>query len=192
MRAYLTREFYIPKEATQVADKESDAVAYLQDRPHARTGETIYVLVAFCGKRAKPDLNYIYRTAAARQQAIDNYFAGRRQSVASKAERRAARNQGNRLEVGTVLVGSWGYDQTNVEAWQVVELVGRCSVNIRRIATVQTRELGDMAADVIPAPDQFVDAEIVFKRVVSANHVSMDHCTLRPWDGRPMYRSWYA
>jgi hypothetical protein len=189
------RKSYIPAGALKITDKNSDAVAYILYRPRKKTGEMVHHVVAFCGKRQKPDLNFIYRSEKARDQAVAGYFKSRRGSLESTALRRADRTaQANRLEVGTVLTGSWGYDQTNVEAWQVVELVGKMTVKLRKVALTNAGGEGGSAMSemVIPCPDQFAGDEVVTKRVKYGNCVSLDHCSLSPWEGRPLYSSWYA
>lgn len=45
------------------------------------------------------------------------------------------------LTVGDVLRCEWGYDQTNVDYYQVTELVGKTMVEIRRI---EAEEIKDM------------------------------------------------
>jgi len=48
----LTREFYIPKGATKVAAKDTDAIVYI------KRGEPFFQVMAFAGKRQKPDYHY--------------------------------------------------------------------------------------------------------------------------------------
>lgn len=45
----MTREFYIPKGAVKVADKQSDAVAYLYSTPAGQPAVRV-----FYGKQSKP------------------------------------------------------------------------------------------------------------------------------------------
>ena len=57
-----TRESWIPKGATKVADKMSDAVAYLYTTAAGKPGAAI-----FFGKQNKPVSKYYYRDAARRE-----------------------------------------------------------------------------------------------------------------------------
>jgi hypothetical protein len=73
MRFQLTREFYVPKGAIKIADKESDAVAYLHADTRARPCAKI-----FYGAQSKPVLDHTYSNEAAREAAVRRAFEGRR------------------------------------------------------------------------------------------------------------------
>ncbi len=185
-----TRESYIPKKSTKVCDKNSDAIAYICD--DVVGGQTLYSVTAFCAKRQKPDLHITCKSPAAREAEVRRFFESRRMSVELKAKTRDENKPNNRLVVGQVLTGSWGYDQTNVQAWQVIALVGTATVKIQRVGLMPTKSTGDMSGYVIPCPDQFtMPPEILTKRVFG-HRIAMDHCGLTPWEGRPLYESSYA
>ena len=118
---------YIPKGAVKVADKNSDAVAYLYQTAKGEPG-----LRVFYGKQSKPVVAYYYtprKDQAAEQvraAAIINAFKMRQDSLARKAKAQADRKaKGRGVEVGQYLVASWGYDQTNVNFYKVVALIGK-------------------------------------------------------------------
>jgi hypothetical protein len=141
------RNFYIPKEgATEMHDEQSDAVCYTYER-----AGVLYAL-AFVGKQAKPLWHYRYKSAENRQEAITKCFEGRRATLAYKAERTASRHAfRHTLKVGDVLRSSWGYDQTNVDFYQVVALKGETQVTVRKIAHVSETtgmDCGKCAPDV--------------------------------------------
>lgn len=53
------------------------------------------------------------------------------------------------VKVGDIFVSSWGFEQTNVDFFQVVALVGKCSVRVREVVPplVEENAIGPMAAD---------------------------------------------
>lgn len=53
------------------------------------------------------------------------------------------------VKVGDIFTASWGYDQTNVDFFQVIELVGTTSVRVREINLCMVEEdaIGPMSAD---------------------------------------------
>ncbi len=57
-----------------------------------------------------------------------------------------------KLAIGDVLKTCWGYDQTNVDFYKVIELVGKASVKIIKIASEKIAS-GDMAGEIIPSVD---------------------------------------
>lgn len=53
------------------------------------------------------------------------------------------------VKVGDIFYASWGYDQTNVDFFQVVALVGKTSVRVRGVSLPleEERGIGPMSAD---------------------------------------------
>lgn len=190
-----TRESFIPKGAIKVTDKKSDAVAYVANSPRA-DGSTRFHVVAFCANRQKPDINATYRNEPYMQSQIAEFFASRQRSVAYKAEKKAKAEAPIKLTVGTILTGSWGYDQTNREFWQVVGFAGNKSVKLRPVQMIDVSKSDSgaaMAGQFIPHVGNFVGTEVVTKLVTDGNRVRLNkYCTLRPWEGKPEYASWYA
>ena len=193
----LTREFYIPKGATKLEDDKSDAVVYLyidnKGRPHA---------LGFCGKRQKPDFHNYFPKKPSKwfksvDQAVADYIKSRRATLKRKADEKAEldakRAKGQPFKVGDILVSSWGYEQTNVDYYQVVKTVGKMTVVLREIGYGQTEDTGPMQEKVMPKKDKFIGGE--FRRRVNVEYsasVRIDrssHAYL--WDGKPDHRSWY-
>jgi hypothetical protein len=149
MRHKFPREFYIPKNSAKVADKLSDAVAYVYEsngQPKA---------AMFFGEQAKPVWHFRFRKVEDRERKVRESFEGRRASLAMKAELKAKRKaEGRGLEVGDVLRSSWGYDQTNVDYYEVTALIGSAMVEIRPIA--QHREdTGWLQGQCAPKPGEY-------------------------------------
>jgi hypothetical protein len=150
-RFKMPREFYIPKNATKIADKLSDAVAYVRINDKSRPQAVI-----FFGKQAKPVSNYWYRSEEARNAAVASAFESRRKSLAFKAERKAKRVAWvPDYKVGDILRTSWGYDQTNVEYFEITEIKGKYAT-LREIAAEST-ETGWMTGRCAPLPGEFLE-----------------------------------
>ena len=118
-----------------------------------------------------------------------------------KALAEIRKNAKHPYKVGDILTGSWGYDQTNVDAFQVTELKGK-SLILERIGfkTVDGSE-AFMSHSVLPVKDDFIyDGYRVSKiRKLPQTHngkewyVKLHHsCYLSLWDGSSMYQSYYA
>jgi len=178
------RSFFIPKNGREIKDTESAAVAYVSE------SNGHFNAVCFGGKRQKPDSNYYYRTEAKRDLAVAKHFEGQRAHDKFVAERRAKRSKPTTLKVDDILSSSWGYGQTNVDFYQVVEVKpsGK-SIVIREIAMDQIQD-GFMSGKCTPKPSEFVGDEML-KRV-SNNGVSFaSYRGASKWSGRPMHNSWY-
>jgi hypothetical protein len=65
----------------------------------------------------------------------------------------------NPYKAGDILYGSWGYDQTNIDFFQVVGVKNR-SLQIREIASSSVRDTSWCSAEVSPVKDRFVKDEI--------------------------------
>lgn len=92
------------------------------------------------------------------------------------------------LEIGTILVNSWGYEQTNVDSYIIIEKKWN-SVKLQAISNEYIEAVSWMAANVKPNPKSYLD-EILEKRI-SENMFKYWACDI--WDGKKTYyKSWYA
>jgi hypothetical protein len=145
------REFYIPFGAIKVSDKHSDAVAYVFTNSKSKPAAMLFV-----GKQSKPLWHFYYQTEARREAAIIDAFANRRAILARKAEYKAdeaAKTAG--LITGDILVCSWGYDQTNIDFYEVTATHGKNSVTICQIAG-HFKETGNMTGECVPQSGAFI------------------------------------
>jgi hypothetical protein len=160
-----TRESYLPKSYRYVVkDKRSDALVYVMEGCWAK---------AFSGKRAKPDFYYRFGTEAALAEYVAKYFAGVVASRAARAARAAAQKRRAELVVGDVLRSMWGYEQTNVEFWEVVAVPSACYVEVRELAQ-SSLETGFMAGRCSPVPGEYVGPAL--RRRVRGDAVRIDEC----------------
>lgn len=186
---------FIPAGAIKVADKKSDAVAYLYN---AAKGEP--ALRVFYGKQTKPVVAYYYtprRDQTAEQQrtaAIANAFAMRQQSAARKADGAAKKKAQTRgVEVGQFMSASWGYEQTNVNFYKVTKLIGETMAEVVAVGQMDVGGEGGaaMSTNVIPMEEPKADAK-TYKVRVKAGRATINGNYASVWDGKPKYCSWYA
>ena len=186
------REYYIRPNAVKVADKHSTAVVYVHTDTHSFTAEdgnqTTYV-VAFQAKRQKPDHNYRFpKGPKAAERWIKEYFAGVQANEQAKADYKARQEaEADQVEVGGIYYTSWGYDQTNVDFYQVVG---------RTAKTVQYIGLGKTVQDTdCPAADKVVAATAIKGKEVHTAKINGNGWrigTFRfafPWDGKPKHQT---
>lgn len=116
-----------------------------------------------------------------------------------KEDRRAAQKKArdafvNPYKPGDVLYYSWGYDQTNIDFFQVVK-AGKRSITVREIASRTVEATGSMSARVAPVKDHFVGepvTKILQPREGGRCYISMDHGCLSPVGDRQTFDcSWY-
>jgi hypothetical protein len=91
------------------------------------------------------------------------------------------------FQVGAILYSSWGYDQTNIDFYQVTA-VGNSTIKIRPIE--QKIESSSRGIDyVVAVPDHFTGPEML-KRAGPNNMIKLNSYSFaRPWDGKPKYQT---
>lgn len=148
---------FIPKGAVKIADKKSDAIAYLYSfsrRERSQLGVVIYF-----GNQSKPVAHFTMANPKSREATIVDYF-GRRQAHCDYRARQAAsrKNWVNDYKVGEIVNTNWGYEQTNVEFFEIVAVRGK-KVTIREIAAT-SYDVGEMTmtSKVAPLPGDYIGA----------------------------------
>lgn len=75
-----------------------------------------------------------------------------------------------KIKIGDIFVCRWGYEQTNVDFYQVINVKGTKTVELREIKT-EIIERGDLTGKVIPCKDKFLeDSEKLNRRILSHNN----------------------
>jgi hypothetical protein len=121
------------------------------------------VAMAFAGRAAKPLWHYIFGSAERLAEKIKSQVESLEAHKAMVAERRKARFAPHKLVGGEVFRTSWGYEQTNVEYYEVVSVCGQ-TVELREIAQSREEE-GYLCGKTKPMPGMFIGE--AFSRRVS-------------------------
>jgi alkanesulfonate monooxygenase SsuD/methylene tetrahydromethanopterin reductase-like flavin-dependent oxidoreductase (luciferase family) len=148
------RKMFVPKGAVLVADKKSDAVAFLYVSGNGKPAARVFV-----GKQSKPLFAHYFSTEKARENAVTAAFENRRarmgRAKAAIAERVAYVHD---YTVGEILHTSWGYDQTNVEYFEIVAVKGKF-VTLREIAQSRA-ETNFMQGTCVPLAGKYIGEAI--------------------------------
>ena len=160
-----------------------------QDRRTGKVHTKYHLVVASGNKRARRAMVYEYHhKAASRDQKVDRIVANMQAKLDAKAKaREEAMNFQHGYQVGDILYASWGYDQTNVDFYQVTRLVGAKMIEIQMISSK-----GAGRDRVIPVPNRFVSGERPFKVKVRTNRSVKTRggvANAYPWDGKPKYET---
>ena len=182
---------YIPKDSETIQNEATGAVVYLYSLGNnGKVGA-----IGYSGKRGNHDFHYTFKTRDKADLYISDYLLGLEASAKAKQTRAAARaSYRHTLKVGDVLNGSWGYDQTQQEFYEVTRIVTEQTVEIRELAQERTAAEGlhPMAGYTTARSGQYV-GEPLKKRVLEGNTIKMkSYLYLWPWDGQKKYESWYA
>lgn len=142
------------------------------------------------GARDKADFFFSFPNEA-RALVFVNY---RNDEIAQREARRAAQAADKRAinaglkasdqwSVGDVAVYSWGYEQTNVDYFEVVEVLAK-SVKIREIQSAR-KDTGNMSGVCQPVRGAFLqNSKVELKRVNRHGFLTMSCGVASKWDGR--------
>ena len=159
----------VPENGTRIAEDAFEAWTYHHEKSD-RFGFVMYL-----GKQSKPYAYYAYATEAKRDAGFERHAQQARDILASKAKRkaedRAKLDAGHGLQVGDVVRSSWGYDQTNVDHYQIIKVIGKRTVEVRALA-VHEESTGDMSGRVAPVWGEFV-GEVMRRQVDKNGNVNM-------------------
>lgn len=183
------RDMFIPKiRKHKLEAPELGAEIYLYnlgDKPYA---------IGFAGRRQKPDWHYRFLSKKARKIHIRDYLENLEKSAEMKAKWKAERlaqekAMCEKIQPGQILSTSWGYDQTNVEWFEVIKVKGHYAW-IRELCASVTEE-GFMQGTTKALPGQYAGPEM--RKKITAYGVHIDNVRGDATISRKLERwcSWY-
>ena len=99
------------------------------------------------------------------------------------------------IKIGDIFTYSWGYEQTNIDFFQVVSTTAK-TISIRKIkAGVSDYEQQYMSGHKVAIKNAFVSDEIIRKTPYYFNghwHINFEYGTGCKWDGKPELFTCYA
>lgn len=176
----------IPDGAQEQVLENLKAVIYRYDN-----GDGQPVAKVFTGRKSKPEFCYRFASPEHREKCLDQWLKERNERIARDNEHK---NFSTTLNVDDILVSSWGYDQTNIDFYQVVAVSPtRRSINIRPIAREIIEYSGQaMSGKVIPLRNDFT-GNASAHRVTPGNRIRLSSFSgARPWEGKPEVYTTYA
>jgi len=104
----------------------------------------------------------------------------------------------NKVKIGDIFINSWGYDQTNIDYYQVVKK-SKKTIKIRAISS-EVVEDGFMQGQSKPKINDFVGEELqktpyeyTDDSCLSGRvYLTSTYGSMQKWDGTPQRCSWYA
>ena len=145
----------------------------------------------------KTEFAYRYGSVARMIAHVEEFLAGLERADQWKEERKIARAAAKAaalesVKEGDIFVASWGWEQTNIDAYQVVARKG-ATVTLREIAVASVEGSESFMSDrVVPVKNEFIGGE--FKKRITGKHINIDDVRMATpaEEGKDFYRSWYA
>jgi hypothetical protein len=177
---------YLPKNkrVTKWKIKDTDVSVHTWENEGERNP---YAALVYNPQTKNPD--YVYaRTEAEREKLVKRYVDNRRDVLERRRKRQEEQRQFKHdLQVGDILSSSWGYDQTNVDFYEVIGVTDK-SVKIREVAQKVVRSSPPQDY-VVAIPGKFIGAPMT-KRVGTRGYVKVDGSQYASkWDGKPKYKT---
>jgi len=174
---------YIPENSKEIKRDDLTAVAYTYESLNG----ALYAL-AYSGRRNKPDFHYRFANEEKRSNAVAKYFQRIEANAQYKQEHKKRQKELqsefiNKIKVGSIFSTCWGYDQTNIEWYQVTQIKGY-TVRLRQIAAkIENSETK-------PMKGMFIGEEL--KRLIRSTGIRIDNVvTAHLSDGKSKYHSSY-
>jgi len=126
--------------------------------------------LCFVGRAINPTWHYRFKTAEQRQAEVTKTFEWVHAHAERKAERKAKAKEASAnhgVKVGDVFLSSWGYDQTNVDYYQVLSVSNK-TATFCKIAQLSESD-GYLQGNCVPAPNQFIGKP--FKKLIQKSSV---------------------
>lgn len=150
--------------------------------------------IGYAGKSKKSTWYFSFSNEKQFQEKMNRFLEGLEQHELAKVKwraERAAYDARSEYKAGDIVYNSWGYEQTNIDYYQVLEVSAKF-LKLRPIASRMTdsEQSQSMSGRCEPIPDQFTGEAM--KRGVSKGGVNFKHGCGSKYDGRPRYCSWYG
>lgn len=153
----MLKERFVPKGAIKVQAKNSPAFVYVFESGGAPCAR------AFPSEKAvNPAWKYRFRSLAEREKYVKAFFEAQAERAARKAEAAAKKAAYvHDYKPGDVLKSVWGYDQTNVDYFEVVAVVGKM-LDIRPLQQAQKGDGYGGSSKCVPLPGSY-QGEAVYR-----------------------------
>ena len=198
----IAKKRWVPKGYVKLERKNGTGDLLFYSTELKRNDKSLgYAAIAYTEKSFNHLWHYSFKTYDQMVERIKKTIDDRLQQQASVKERRVKRLEPHTLKVGDILYTSWGYDQTNIEFFQVDELVGK---NKLKLVGLGTKTLsGDGFSDKVVPGDRLgnhwtekrtngvYEKDVALLKVArSDNSVRMSSfCSAYKWDGKAKYQT---
>lgn len=196
----------IEKQRAQKQDRKLQLIeSKCTVREHVRDGiaaiaytyemDNRFLAIAYKGKAIKPKWHCFYKSPEDRKIAIERFFDNLANEQQLKEEQREGKQKkrselAKKIAPGTLLKGSWGYDQTNVDFYQITKKFSQFKVGIARIAEEEVpNSIQFDSCRVRPVKDKFISQEEI--HIITSFGIKTSLSTLRIIEpDSEHYKSW--
>jgi len=190
----MPRSSYIPKDEPTLQQRKNtpEGLEIWTWEGYSRGQDRVVpYAIAFAGKADKPLWHHSFRDVNGQERMIQETIKNQESRIKQKLDRREEKkNFQHGLQIGDILYASWGYDQTNIDFYEVTKLYDK-AVGVREIGKKSISE-GQGSDKVVAAPGKFIGPEVKKIPQGSGGHVYLrisDVQSASKWDGRPLHET---
>lgn len=184
-RSILTR--FIPDNAIETTFENIKAIVYQYEKEDGTP-----CAIAYSGRKNSSDFHYKFKTDVQRQQSIQEWKGQLEKRMQEKERQRAAQKAfKHSFEIGSILYESFGYEQTNVTFFEVIEVVTNKTIVIQEICKDIIENHG-MSGYAMPLPGSYRGNPIKCRVSVGDVVKIKGRYQAYKWDGLKLYVSWYG
>jgi hypothetical protein len=178
------KERQIPEGATEHLYSEAKVTLY-----YFKTDKGYPALLAYKGRSKKPIICNAYSTTSMRNERAAIYV---KQEKENEDYKRSLQKP-HELAVGDILYASWGYEQTNINFYQVLKIPTEISAIVREVNTKSTMT-SSMSGTKIPILNDFKDQAEQRRRTAGVGNLKggRNFQNLYFWNGKPKEYTTYA
>ena len=153
-----------------------------------------FIVATFTARSKKPVFHYAFLDEAGRTERMQDFFSAQYKAEIRKIEKRAERfNYEVKLNEGDILYTSWGWEQTNIDFYQVIRVIKK-QIIVRKIEK-EYKETQFMAGFSTPILGVFISNEMTVSTTgESTVKIGSEYASLLPFkeiNGQRIYDKKY-
>jgi hypothetical protein len=166
-------ERFIPEGYELAIDhKDLGITVYYKDLPN-QIGKPVVCALCFVGKAVKPTWQYRFKDVEQRTKEVEQTFAKVQAKLDRKTQEKAKKSEAmsnHGVVASDVFRCSWGYDQTNIDYYEVIAVTGK-TATVCRIGCL-SQEDGFLQGESVPSLGAFIGKP--FKKLIQKRSVDSE------------------
>lgn len=148
-------------------------------------------------KAKKPYFNYLVKPELVDKwikEADERLIAHKKTIEERKERRKPTEDKLKAIKIGDIYYTSWGWEQTNIDFYQVVEMKS-ASISLRKISSRMIEQDSWASGKVMPVRDEFVEEKFTKRASFELDMPTFNISSFEiayPWNGKYKMCSWWG
>ncbi len=180
---------FVPKDSEELIFDEISSVVYCYQDIERDTPAAI----GYIRNRSKPDFHFQFSNDRQRDSYISEWVENLSNILKQKIAKREKSNAFEHdYEVGDILCDEWGWDQSNVDFYQVVAVKTKKTIMVRKLEKNSKPAREPMCEWATPMLNYFSSDEVAKRVLVGGCIKTSSFSYAFKWNGKPKRSSWDA